>query len=100
MLALQAEYSGRPQRINEVRALAPPGLDRRCVRRPSLCPPPWSRARVQLRIGGVIRRDRDQEHPAFPGVVAYPASLVAKELEGIACGQQRGQVVRLNLDGR
>lgn len=37
MQALQGEYRGKPQRVNE------------------------------LRIGAIVRRDSEKEHPSFPG---------------------------------
>ena len=53
---------------------------------------------LQLRIGGIVRKDSQAEHPAFPGQRAYPASRVAAAALDIAHGQRRGEVVRLNLD--
>lgn len=54
---------------------------------------------IELRIGGVVRRDWEAGHPDLPGTQAYPASLVGKAAVRIARNQtgRHGQV-RLNLD--
>lgn len=66
--ALQAELRNKPQRVNE------------------------------LRIGAIVRRDNEAEHPHFPGKKAYPASLVGAESITIAAGSHSDEVVRLYLD--
>lgn len=66
--ALQAEFPDRPQRINE------------------------------LRIGAIVRRDSEKEHPSFPGKKAYPASMVGAQTVAIAGGSQSDEIVRLYLE--
>lgn len=66
--ALQGEYRGKPQRVNE------------------------------LRIGAIVRRDSEKEHPSFPGKKAYPASMVGAKAVEMAAGGQSDEIVRLYLD--
>lgn len=61
--ALRAELAGRPPRCNEIR------------------------------IGTVIRRDSQSEHPLLPGRPAVPSSRVAAVAVGLAAGWQRDQLV-------
>ncbi|KAL4434627.1 hypothetical protein ABPG77_002750 [Micractinium sp. CCAP 211/92] len=66
--ALQAELRSKPQRVNE------------------------------LRIGAIVRRDSEAEHPHFPGRKSHPASLVGAQAVAIASGGQSDEIVRLYLD--
>lgn len=66
--ALQAQLRDKPQRVNE------------------------------LRIGAIVRRDSEPEHPQFPGKKAHPASLVGGQALAIATGSQADEIVRLYLD--
>lgn len=66
--ALQAELRSKPQRVNE------------------------------LRIGAIVRRDSEAEHPHFPGKKSHPASVVGAAAVDIASGAQSDEIVRLYLD--
>ena len=97
-LALQGEYSERPQRINEVRRQASGCGQALQKQHLPACPPNAAPLLPQLRIGGIVRKDSQQEHPAFPGQRSYPASRVAAVALDIARGQRREEIVRLHLD--
>ena len=62
--ALRAELAGRAPRCNEIR------------------------------IGVVVRRDEEAEHPLLPGRPALPCSRVAAVALGLAAGWQRDCLVR------
>ncbi|KAL4423218.1 hypothetical protein ABPG77_000010 [Micractinium sp. CCAP 211/92] len=64
-VALQAELAGAPPRVNE------------------------------LRVAALIRRDSQQENPAFPGTPAAPASRLGALVVGLAAGKERNQVVHV-----
>ena len=107
--ALQAEYAGRPQRITEVcvcvctsDAITAQSWLACCVPLLSTYAPaflPCPCPSLQLRIGGVIRRDREPRHPDFPQHPAFPASRVGKAAVRIAASPElRDEVVRLELD--
>lgn len=64
-VALQAELAGAPPRVNE------------------------------LRVAALIRRDSQEDNPAFPGTPAAPASRLGALVVGLAAGSERNQVVRV-----
>jgi hypothetical protein len=99
--ALQAEFRDRPQRINEVRSCGVGGWQRLCLAAalhslqcvdsttlPAAAAhthphPGLPRPALQLRIGAIVRRDSEKEHPSFPGEGPCLAAL------GKACRSAR-----------